>query len=80
MIFDGSSSIRSFSAETPDGLPNYFVVLPVICIRFISAIMPTLHFGFFPLMAEDVLTTRYREWKEDADLFLSNALWATFLA
>jgi len=45
LIFDESSSMRSFSAERPVGLLEHFVDLSVIGIQHIPEIVLGLHFG-----------------------------------
>ena len=39
--------MRSFTAETPDGLLGHFVPLTEIGTVFMSEIVPRLHFGFY---------------------------------
>ena len=41
--------MRSFAAETPVGLSEDFVDLPIIGIQFIPEIIPRVHFGLFHL-------------------------------
>jgi len=47
MVFDGSSSMRSFAAKTPDNFPKHFVCLTVIEMQCMSVILPKLVLDFF---------------------------------
>jgi len=44
-LFNGSSSMTSFSTKTPGSLPKHFVVMPLIEIQLLSEILPRLYFG-----------------------------------
>jgi len=51
VVHPWSNNMRTFAAKTPDGLPEYFVGLPVTQIQFMSGIFPTLRFELFTARA-----------------------------
>jgi len=47
LVFDISTSMRSFDANTSDGLPEHFDDLPIIGMQFIPEILTRIHFWLF---------------------------------
>jgi len=64
--------MRPFASKTPYSLPEHFVCLPLIGIQFVSEISKDGILDFFTVSAGDLLTSTYRECKEESALLQSH--------
>jgi len=65
--------MSSSAAETPDGLTEHFVGLPVIRIPVVPEILPILHFGLFLIISAPQMQRFGFIWKRESYVICVNS-------